>query len=76
MYTHPSWARKGVGSLVLEIPESLARREGFKSFELMATLSGEPLYRRYGYKVVEEIAWKSSKGILIPLKKMIKKDGI
>ena len=76
MYTHPSWARKGVGSLVLEISESLARREGFKSFELMATLSGEPLYRRYGYKVVKEIAWKSSKGILIPLKKMIKEDGI
>ena len=40
---------------MLEISESLARREGFKSFELMATLSGEPLYRKYGYKVVEEI---------------------
>lgn len=43
MYTHPDFARRGVGRLVLALCEEAARREGFVRAELMGTLSGEPL---------------------------------
>ena len=53
MYTHPDFTRRGVGRLVLALCEQAATTEGFASVELMATLSGEPLYTACGYKAVE-----------------------
>lgn len=55
MYTHPDFARRGVGRLILALCEEAARAEGFKRLELMGTLSGQPLYRSAGYTVIEEI---------------------
>jgi GNAT superfamily N-acetyltransferase len=55
MYTHPSFARRGVGRLILALCEGAARAEGFTRLELMGTLSGQPLYRSAGYEVIEEI---------------------
>ena len=49
MYTHPQWVRQGIGTLLLELAESAARDAGFKTIELGATLSGEPLYQARGY---------------------------
>jgi GNAT superfamily N-acetyltransferase len=52
MYTHPSWIRCGIGTLLLELGETAARDAGFKTIELGATIPGEPLYLARGYKEV------------------------
>ena len=55
MYTHPDFARRGVGRLILALCEDAARAEGFSRLELMATLSGQPLYRHCGYAEIARI---------------------
>jgi GNAT superfamily N-acetyltransferase len=72
MYTHPDWARKGIGSLVIKLAEKEARKAGFKKCELMATQAGEPLYKIQGYKVTEEVLYKSLSGLTVPMMKMEK----
>ena len=72
MYTHPDWSRKGVGTLILEIAEKEASISGFKRCELMATLSGIHLYKARGYKVDDEIIYKSKKGNRVKMFKMTK----
>ena len=49
MYTHPDFARKGVGTLLLVLGEAAAREAGFRTIELGSTVPGEPLYRARGY---------------------------
>jgi GNAT superfamily N-acetyltransferase len=73
MYTHPDFKRRGVGRLILDLCESAARHAGFKSVELMATLSGEPLYKTCGYHEIERIIAASSGGIDVPGVRMGKK---
>src|SRR4030095_7271480 len=53
MYTHPDFARRGVGRLILELSEAAAAAQGFRSLELVATVAGEPLYLACGYVLVE-----------------------
>ncbi len=50
MYTHPDFARRGVGRLILELCEAAARAEGFRRLELMATLAGRALYSQCGWR--------------------------
>lgn len=71
MYTNPDYARRGVGRLILELCERAAAAEGFTSLELMGTLSGEPLYRTYGFEPVERIA-DDRGGAPVPLVRMRK----
>ena len=71
MYTHPAYARRGVGRLVLELCERAARDEGFTRLELMGTLSGEPLYTAYGFEVVERLT-DDRGGVPVPLVRMAK----
>jgi GNAT superfamily N-acetyltransferase len=69
MYTHPSFARRGVGRLILSRCESAAAAEGFTRLELMATLSGLPLYTAAGFEPIEETE-ASPGGVAIPLVRM------
>lgn len=71
MYTHPKFARRGVGRMILILCETAAAREGFTRLELMATLSGEPLYKAYGFRPLERVE-DATGGVPVPLIKMEK----
>jgi GNAT superfamily N-acetyltransferase len=72
MYTDPDFTRRGVGRLVIALCEDAARGEGFVHTELMATLSGVPLYRACGYMVVADVT-DTSGGVPVPLMRMRKR---
>ncbi|MBI1196594.1 MAG: GNAT family N-acetyltransferase [Phenylobacterium sp.] len=74
MYTHPDFARRGVGRLILQLCEEAARAEGFRRLELMATLSGRALYSQCGYVDIETIA-DDRGGAAVPLVRMGKAIG-
>ena len=69
MYTHPDFARRGVGRLILQLCEAAARAEGFARVELMATLSGRALYSQCGYQDIEAIE-DDRGGAAVPLVRM------
>ena len=54
-FVHPEWARRGIGTRILETCESAAQAEGFRRFEMGATLTGVALYKARGYREVEKI---------------------
>ncbi len=66
MYTHPDFARRGVGRLILQLCETAAREAGFKAVELMATMSGEPLYLACGYHPIQRIVAAAKDGVEVP----------
>ncbi len=69
MYTHPDFARRGVGRLILQLCETAAKAEGFKRLELMGTMSGRPLYESYGFTPIEEVI-DDRGGAPVPLTRM------
>jgi GNAT superfamily N-acetyltransferase len=74
MYTRPAYARRGVGRLILSLCEAAAAAEGFRRLELMATLSGEPLYTAYGFRPLERLT-DDTGGAPVPLVRMAKDVG-
>jgi GNAT superfamily N-acetyltransferase len=73
-FVDPDWARKGIGSRILELCENAARLEGFTRFEMGATLTGVPLYRRHGYAEVERIEQPLRNGESLAIVRMTKSD--
>ena len=55
-FIHPDFARRGVGTLILDACEREARAHGFKSAEMMATLPGVKLYAARGYTGDEQVS--------------------
>jgi len=54
-FVHPDYARRGIGTHLMNVCENSARNYGFTSFELGATLPGVPLYKAMGYTELERI---------------------
>src|SRR5689334_4459770 len=54
-FVHPNWARRGIGSMIMEACEHAGTEAGFTRFEMGATLSGVPLYEKYGYVAKERV---------------------
>jgi GNAT superfamily N-acetyltransferase len=71
-FVHPAWARRGIGSRILELCEQAALAEGFTRFEMGATLTGIPLYRRHGYVEQEQVNLPLANGELLPIVRMTK----
>jgi len=55
MFVRADWTRRGLGRRILEACEAAARREGFRTLSLMATLPGVPLYLAYGFRPLEDV---------------------
>jgi len=71
-FVHPDWARRGIGSMILDACENAAAEAGFKSLEMGATLSGVPFYRAKGYTSVENQEAPLSNGESLPIVRMTK----
>jgi GNAT superfamily N-acetyltransferase len=70
MYTDPACVRQGIGRMILDLCEGAAREAGFRRTEMMATLSGEPLYRACGYLPIEHVESPPVDGVSVPLIRM------
>lgn len=71
-FIHPEWARRGVGSRILEACEAAARAAGFMRYEMGATLTGAKLFGAKGYVVVEKIEVPLKNGQSLPVIRMAK----
>lgn len=71
-FTHPTFARKGVGRALLLHCEEQARKSGFHSMEMAATLPGVPLYAAHGYEALETFDVPLPGGHSIPVQRMEK----
>lgn len=71
-FVHPEWARRGIGSMIMEECERAAIAEGFTQLEMGATLTGVPLYERYGYKPIEQLELPLANGERLAIVKMTK----
>lgn len=71
-FVHPAWARRGIGSRILELCEQAAQAEGFTRCEMGATLTGIPLYRRHGYLEQERVELPLANGESLPIVHMTK----
>lgn len=71
-FVHPEFARRGLGSRILQACERAAREAGFHRFELGATLTGVPLYERHGYRELERLAVPLGNGETLAIVRMSK----
>jgi N-acetylglutamate synthase-like GNAT family acetyltransferase len=55
-FVSPDWARRGVGTALLDACEAAAREAGFRRCEMGATLTGVKLFEVRGYRAMERLS--------------------
>jgi N-acetylglutamate synthase-like GNAT family acetyltransferase len=71
-FVHPDWARRGIGSRILEACEEAARAAGFKGYEMGATLTGVPFYEARGYTALDSTEVLLANGEFLTVVRMAK----
>ena len=71
-FIHPDWARRGIGSLILDACEMAAEAAGFRRLEMGATLTGVPFYRVKGYVELATTEVPLENGLTLPIVRMEK----
>ncbi|HEX6397726.1 MAG TPA: GNAT family N-acetyltransferase [Steroidobacteraceae bacterium] len=71
-FIHPDFARRGLGTRLLERCERDAVSHGFTRLELMATLPGVRLYAARGYQGAPHVDWPLGEGLSIRFLPMTK----
>jgi GNAT superfamily N-acetyltransferase len=69
-FVHPDFARRGVGSRILEACLAAARAAGFRRVELAATLPGVPFYAARGFVERERLSAPMPDGRGLPIVRM------
>ena len=69
-FVHPDFARRGIGTRLLEECVGAARAAGFRRVELAATLPGVPLYAARGFREVERLDVPMPDGRRLPIIRM------
>jgi len=72
-FIHPAWARRGVGTLILDACERAAAAAGFTRFEMGATLTGAKLFAAKGYVALRRIELPLPDNQALPIIHMEKK---
>jgi len=71
-FVDPAFARRGIGTLLLEKCESEAKLRGFSRVELMSTLPGVRLYSARGYSGAQQVQYEVAPGLNIEFVPMTK----
>lgn len=69
-FVHPDFARRGIGSRILEECVEAARAAGFRRLELAATLPGVPFYAARGFSERERLEAPMRDGRMLPIVRM------
>ena len=69
-FVHPDFARRGVGSALLDACLEAARAAGFRRIELASTLPGVPFYLALGFEEREPMEAPMPDGTALPIIRM------
>jgi N-acetylglutamate synthase-like GNAT family acetyltransferase len=72
-FVHPAWVRCGIGRAIVRHCEKAIQVASFQSIELVATLTGVPFYAACNYSQREMFEVPLSKGLTLPVVRMVKK---